>query len=319
MGVVIEMGGMTRAFKSRSVRDISYCLPRTIHHFLSKMYYGYESPREDFSWKAHHLQVLLALQMKRLLRGWATREARRLLNIATSDEQRYIGMALIEAIDECELEKAASIARHCSLRADTRVVRVISDKHKFVWFGVPRVASCSISETLLMLDPGATVVREVPTDIFCARYSREVGDYFTFGFARQPLDRLWACWQERVRRGGRHGLSKDMDFLSFCEWIVSPWGSDAFADRHWLSQYHFLTGPDGRPLDFIGRLETIDDDWRHISECVGLLHLDLPHHHPSRQPGPGEGPDSLEPELLDRLHARYREDFESWNRSGGGG
>lgn len=51
--------------------------------------------------------------------------------------------------------------------------------------------------------------------------------------------------------------------------------------KHILTQMYFLTQTleDGTPIsrefDFIGKLETINDDWRTVGTILGFSHLDI--------------------------------------------
>ena len=312
------MGKMIGATES-AARKALYCAPSPVYQAVARMYLGYGLPHDVYAYRARRLQALLATPspLNHLLRRMTVNANHKLSEAARTEEQRYTALALMAAVEDGRMGEAAGIAEHCSRRADTRVVRAVSDKRRFVYFGTPRVASCSISEGLRRLDPEVRLIYGLPLDVFCDRYSLEIRDYFTFGFIRHPLERLWACWQDKVVRGRVYGLERRTDFPSFCEWIASPWGSDIFADRHWLSQHRFLTRPDSEPLDFMGRCESIDDDWRTVLERIGLPHRDLHHSHRSRPQKPDESPSLLDPQLLARLRERYAGDFDMGNYGAG--
>ena len=61
-----------------------------------------------------------------------------------------------------------------------------------------------------------------------------------------------------------YGLEETRNFDDFCEWLNTPWGSDAFADRHFLSQHRQIRLDDGRLPDFVGRFERLGEDLREI-------------------------------------------------------
>ncbi len=308
------MRSVIKAVIPEKVQRLSCFLPRAIHRPLSRAYLHYDPPHDDFSLQAKRIQAMLGLPLGVLLNGQVCKMIRELPDMSqTKDHEFFVG-ALTDALDNNRREDVIGILRHCTMLADPVSYRVISDKYKFVWFGVPRVASCSIREALLTLDPEARLLSVEPMDQICRRYSEQIQNYFTFGFARHPLDRLWACWQRRIAHPYPgidlfHGLSLGMDFSAFCEWVVSPWGADHFADRHWLSQRYFLMKPDNTPVDFIGKCENIDKDWQAVSERIGLPLVDLPHTHRSFPPGLNEGPESLYSNLLVRLRERYAEDY----------
>ena len=118
-----------------------------------------------------------------------------------------------------------------------------------------------------------------------------------------------------------------MSFAEFCRWLNTPCGSDAFADRHWLSQSRQIATGDGRLPDFLGRYETLGRDWRAVTRRLGLPAAELPHLNARPAPAPPEpesdDPDSDDPDSGDEvsgdevsgdevsvlLRRRYAEDF----------
>ena len=62
-----------------------------------------------------------------------------------------------------------------------------------------------------------------------------------------------------------YGLDRTHSFDDFCEWLATPWGSDAVADRHFLSQHVQVRLDDDRLPDFIGRFEQLDADLERIA------------------------------------------------------
>ena len=317
------MGMITKAVRSDPARRVSYCLPRTVHRPLFKILFGREPAENDFVLRAQRLQVLLSFPpiLTHALHARTISAAQKLCGISPTEAQQYVTMELLDAVMGGQWERASGIARHCARLTDTGAYRVVSDRYKFIFFGVPRVASQRISWSLGELDPEAKRSNGLPMGLFCQQYREEIENYFTFGIRRHPLDRLWVCWLEKVKRAPvpvvhhhpinpSYGLSPDTDFPSFCEWMASHWGSDVFADRHWLSQHHFLTLPDGSPLDFTGTCENLQADWREILERIGLPHIDIPDRGRGRLSNQSEGLESLAPDLLNQLYERYQVDFE---------
>ena len=73
-----------------------------------------------------------------------------------------------------------------------------------------------------------------------------------------------------------YGLEETTSFDDVCRWLNTPYGSDAFAERHFLSQHVQIRLPDGRLPDFIGRLENLDADLRRVATHLGMPALPLP-------------------------------------------
>ena len=112
------------------------------------------------------------------------------------------------------------------------------------------------------------------------------GKFFLFGFVRNPLTRIFSCYQNKVvaiRKSGKknilanHRIDIDMDFTSFVDVIVKI--PDRNIDRHLRSQSWFLSDQDGLLLDFTGKLENLDEDWAYISTKFRLPKL--PHRNKS--------------------------------------
>ena len=55
-----------------------------------------------------------------------------------------------------------------------------------------------------------------------------------------------------------------------CAWLNTPYGSNAFAERHWLSQHRQIRLPDGRLPDFVGRHERLEPDLALVAARLGL-------------------------------------------------
>ena len=106
-----------------------------------------------------------------------------------------------------------------------------------------------------------------------------------------------------------------MGFDAFCRWLETPFGSDAFADRHWLSQHRQLRDGDGRLPEFLGRHERLDADWRALCERLGLPLRALPRLNPRPAGCEAAPPDAGTAALLRR---RYAEDFRIGGYGGDG-
>ena len=147
----------------------------------------------------------------------------------------------------------------------------------------------------------------------------EAGEFFRFAFLRHPYHRIRSFHADkhalarRDRNAHRwfiepwHGLRPGMSFAEFCRWLETPCGSDVFADRHWLSQSRQVATADGRMPDFLGRFETLEADWRAVTERLRLSQVPLPRLNAS---GAGLAVEAgLDGESAALLRRRYAEDF----------
>ena len=245
------------------------------------------------------------------------RLARR-LGESPTPEHRDVAAALAAAVEARDLPTALALVTTAGRRTDLRAEKMVSRRYRFLWLCNPKVASRSIIAALRAADPGAELFRNRTLHEVLARRPEARG-YFTFAFIRHPLDRTRSCHADkhalalRERRAARwfiepwHGLSPGMTFAEFCRWLDTPWGSDAFADRHWLSQHRQIRTADGRLPDFLGHWERLDADWRAVTARLGLPFQELPRLNPGpRDVHAAELPDTAIATLLRR---RYAEDF----------
>ena len=206
---------------------------------------------------------------------------------------------------------AAGMARTAKRTPDLRAEKVVSHRYGFVWIANPKVASNSILEALLGADPTARAVRYVTlAELYAAM--PETRDYVSFAFVRHPYARTRSCHASKLHARTPaiarryHGLRPGLGIDDFCAWLATPWGSDAFADRHWLSQSVLLRENACSPLpDFIGRCESLDADLRAVADRLRMPTPGLARRNRSpawRIPGPNAHSRML-------LAQRYAEDF----------
>lgn len=66
-----------------------------------------------------------------------------------------------------------------------------------------------------------------------------------------------------------YGLRETSSFEDACGWLGTPYGSDAFGERHFLSQHTQIRLADGRLPDFVGRFENLDADMNRVAAHLG--------------------------------------------------
>ena len=194
-----------------------------------------------------------------------------------------------------QFQTGRRMARTVMRTPDLASEKIISCKFEFLWICNPKVASRSIISALFNADPGASIIKGKAISDICALFP-EVRDYYSFAFIRHPFDRALSLYSEihlspeRYQGAQRlhkidkresffdrcYGLAEAGSFDDYCRWLNTPYGSDAFADRHFLSQHIQIRLDDGRLPDFIGRLENIEEDLRQVSRRVGMPEPALP-------------------------------------------
>ncbi|WP_372921896.1 sulfotransferase family 2 domain-containing protein [Roseovarius sp.] len=86
--------------------------------------------------------------------------------------------------------------------------------------------------------------------------------YFKFGFVRNPWTRLAS--EYRFRRSSIR--------VSFRSWLLEQFPEPGFDDlwRHVMPQSEYLYESDGHAaVDFVGRFETLEEDYRAVTERLG--------------------------------------------------
>lgn len=99
--------------------------------------------------------------------------------------------------------------------------------------------------------------------------------YFKFAFVRNPWDRLVSEYRYL-------GLEGETPFRSF---VTNSFANpDDYSDvaRHICPQVDYVTGPGGKFIvDFVGRFESLQDDFGTVARRLGLGELSLPHRNAS--------------------------------------
>lgn len=189
--------------------------------------------------------------------------------------------------------RAYSMALTATHPTDLSTPKVVSPKYRCVWFSCPKVASRSILSVLLAADPDCKVYAMSAADLY--RLRPDASEWFRFAFVRNPLDRALSCWfelhvaprycsdridplvQKRDHLFRRyHGLADTHEFDVYCDWLNTPYAADESVDQHFVSMDPQLRDDRGRLPNFIGQLEEIERDWRHVAVRLGLPVRELP-------------------------------------------
>lgn len=165
---------------------------------------------------------------------------------------------------------------------------IVSRSERVLFVHVQKTGGITIDTLLLKRLPGAERIdglpggRHVTLEKVTAAHP-EVGDFWTFGFVRNPWSRMWSWWSMVQRRGQaaasghnpalteRVGRNKFWsgafaglpDFESF---VME--GPKRFA-RLGTPQVDYLRTP-RRRADFIGRTESFDRDLARVCERIGV-------------------------------------------------
>ncbi|MEO8210029.1 MAG: sulfotransferase family 2 domain-containing protein [bacterium] len=179
----------------------------------------------------------------------------------------------------------------------------IIDKFRFVYVEIPKVACTSFKfwmTQLLEMDFDISnweKIHEVDFPMVKGIELKEKYiDYFKFSFVRNPWERILSCWLSKIKtpdyddgKNWRKGVENnfwrygdmfrsEMSFEDFINSVTQI--PDHDADAHFRSQYTFIYDEDENPIvDFIGRFENIDSDFKKVCEIINCNNTVFPHLH----------------------------------------
>ena len=165
--------------------------------------------------------------------------------------------------------------------------KIFSNQHKFIYISVPKAATRSIINALYE-EPEFELGSIKSSDQLVKVFSdKKYINYYKFCFIRNPWSRVVSCYLDKIKNTKNHdqksivdmyrGIKRGLNFSNFVEFLISKEGSDKYADRHWLSQHKFITDKNGELLvDFMGKVENLENDWRQVCQKIGLPEVNLP-------------------------------------------
>ncbi|MBX2834528.1 MAG: sulfotransferase family protein [Micavibrio sp.] len=173
-------------------------------------------------------------------------------------------------------------------KQDRTALLIVSHKYKFIYIGVPKVASRAFMGALIEKGQAKYESEWFETTADFKRVLAQYPDYFKFSIVRNPWARIVSCYNSKIGEGITYSkyvrimaayktLKAGMAFDDFVRWLCTPMGADANADRHWLSQYVLLTHKNGEPIcDYVGRYENLEEEIKVICGKIGVEPFKLP-------------------------------------------
>ncbi|MDP1881194.1 MAG: sulfotransferase family 2 domain-containing protein [Parachlamydiaceae bacterium] len=143
-----------------------------------------------------------------------------------------------------------------------------SDSHHYIWFRNAKVCTRTIFDVLIK-----NSIFSLNTDSISFKNDLFQG-YFKFAFVRNPWDRVVSCYLNKVVNNS-HPAFKECFGKGFDYFIYFIFKQDlSFADRHIQLQSDLI--PLGK-LDFIGRFENFEEDFRTILNFLNISCDEIPH------------------------------------------
>lgn len=171
-----------------------------------------------------------------------------------------------------------------------RYFNIVLHERKAIYFFVPKVACTSLKRTMAeelgyeKQSMGARLasrfgfgVKQTEQSWHWQHYpfvvdASKFDDYFKFAFVRNPWSRLVSCYKNKLQTDysgfKRYGFQKSMSFGEFAKGVSEV--PDQESDMHFRSQSVILNHVLDNKLDFIGRLESFDNDFSYVLKRIGL-------------------------------------------------
>ena len=220
---------------------------------------------------------------------------------------------------------------------------IISQANRFVYTFIPKVACSSIKMALskqfgVDVNISAAAKENVFNDLssFEAMHAAawpmipkhlnmadQLWDYLKFAIVRNPWDRLVSCYKNKIlstnetneyyENGVHRALVRDygdlfysgMSFEAFAEGVCSI--PDSLSEDHFRSQHTFISHRGQVFVDYIGKLENIEQEWAYL--CANMnIDNELGNINVSSRSGTYK--DFYTDELRDKVAVRYSTDID---------
>lgn len=153
------------------------------------------------------------------------------------------------------------------------------DRLASVFIHVPKTGGLSVASAVF----GRADTGHRPVGAFVTADEARFDRYFSFGFVRNPFDRVWSAFRFLSAGGltdedARFVKETRLDRYSFPRFVtellpileVRTW-------IHFKPQVDWLTFRGEVRVDYVGHFESIDDDFRNICGRLGIEGAALPH------------------------------------------
>jgi hypothetical protein len=189
---------------------------------------------------------------------------------------------------------------------------IISDDPSFIFIAVPKTGSCSIEEALKPWQ-NRVLKRKFNKHATSMRLNRELPakrwqQSYRFAIVREPYAWMHSWYRFRQReelKNPEHAFNKRYTGnISFDEFVQT------FSENElMLKQSDFIARHNGELLvDFVGRYETLQDDFDRVCEHLALPQKNLPRVNVSKATNASEG--LLETASIAIINDYFSQDFE---------
>ena len=232
-----------------------------------------------------------------------------------SSNQKYIVDAILDSNNIKTIKKFSLHGARVPL-----FYKIISHKYKFIYLVNPKVASRSIIHSLKIIDPNLVFDNYSYDYRYLIEKHQIDHTYYIFSFARHPIGRTLSLYMEKLnnKKSNSHinkwrdnifatsfGLNHVVSLLEFVEWLNTPFGSDDFAEQHYMSQYLIINFMNNR-INYVGRFENLDIDFQTLCDILNIPHYPLKEMNHSDN----NNNNNIDKYISELIYKRYTKDFE---------
>ena len=140
-----------------------------------------------------------------------------------------------------------------------------SFKYKALWFRVYKVSTRTIDAHLKEAS-GRNYIYSSSVGYIPSLYR----NYFKFAFVRDPVDRFLSAWRDKVVNRNYFNFDEEIhermkNLPDFIDWVRTL--NIEKCDEHLRAQYALI---DLNNIDFIGRFENFENDFRSVADKINL-------------------------------------------------
>jgi chondroitin 4-sulfotransferase 11 len=148
-----------------------------------------------------------------------------------------------------------------------------SHKEKYCWVRIPKCGSSTVVHILEKNCKWDYHEYDAPHTGWL--------EYFKFTFVRNPWDRIYSCFEQKVRsKGGNCSdyLNQFPRNIKFSEWVKTiTLSENILKDRHFAPMYTLMINKSFDSMDFVGKLENLQEDFNIICDKIKIPQQKLPH------------------------------------------
>lgn len=190
---------------------------------------------------------------------------------------------------------------------------LICHKYRLIYIYIPKNACTTLKHLFYELENGQKFISKSPQDIHHHKIFEIINhqdfnnylNYFKFIFLRNPYDRFLSFYKNKIknlknpnffRNFSKYGFHENMTQKETIELIRQI--PDKYCEQHFKPQYRFFKPK----MNFIGKVENLENDWRKISLIQGLPEVTINHYNQTTS-------DILDENIKDLIYEKYRKDF----------